>query len=49
MAELEAEARLHYTGTLFLARDFDTYELDATGKLSKLAAADGRVRVAASH
>ena len=35
MAELEAEARLHYSGTLFLAHDFDTYELDAAGGLSK--------------
>ena len=29
MAELEAEARLHYSGKRFLARDFDSYELDA--------------------
>jgi len=35
MAELEAEARLHYSGQLFLARDFDSYELDAAGVLSK--------------
>lgn len=31
MAELEAEARLHYAGQLFLARDFATYELGADG------------------
>lgn len=41
MAELAAEARLHYTGKLFLARDFDTYELDAAGELTKLAAKPG--------
>ena len=35
MAELEAEARLHYSGQLCLARDFDSYELDAAGVLSK--------------
>jgi len=35
MAEVEAEARLHYNGTLFLARDFDTYELNH-GVLAKL-------------
>lgn len=35
MAELEAEARRDYAGTLFLAHDFDTYELDAAGVLSK--------------
>ena len=38
MAELEAEARLHYSGELFLARDFDSYELDAAGGLVKVAA-----------
>ncbi len=38
MAELEAEARLHYSGELFLARDFDSYEIDAAGVLTKLAA-----------
>ncbi|MBG6222916.1 MULTISPECIES: ribonuclease Z [unclassified Janthinobacterium] len=36
MAELAAEARLHYSGELFLARDFDSYELDAAGALTKL-------------
>src|SRR5450830_549444 len=38
MAELEAEARLHYSGELFLARDFDSYELDAAGVLARLPA-----------
>ena len=38
MAELEAEARLHYSGQLFLAHDFDSYELDAAGVLLKVAA-----------
>jgi ribonuclease Z len=28
MAEVEAEARQHYGGTLYLARDLDTYELN---------------------
>jgi len=41
MAELEAEARQHYAGSLFLARDFDTYELDAEGVLNKLPAPAG--------
>ena len=36
MAELAAEARLHYAGTLFLANDFDSYALDAAGLLSKV-------------
>jgi ribonuclease Z len=36
MEELEAEARLHYSGQLFLASDFDSYELDAQGHLEKL-------------
>ena len=35
MAEVEAEARKHYGGNLFLARDFDSYELN-DGTLSKL-------------
>ncbi|HEY0584819.1 MAG TPA: ribonuclease Z [Pseudoduganella sp.] len=35
MAEVEAEARQHYSRTLFLARDFDTYELK-DGVLAKL-------------
>lgn len=35
MAEVEAEARQHYNGKLLLARDFDTYELNA-GTLAKL-------------
>ncbi len=34
MMELDAEARQHYAGTLFMARDFDTYELDAAGQVS---------------
>lgn len=34
MAELAAEARQFYHGTLYLARDFDTYELDAQGVLT---------------
>ena len=34
MAELAAEARQFYHGTLYLARDFDTYELDAEGTLT---------------
>jgi ribonuclease Z len=38
MAELEAEARRHYQGNLFLASDFDQYELGTDGVLSKLAA-----------
>ena len=38
MAEVEAEARQHYRGTLFLARDFDNYELN-DGVLAKLAPA----------
>ncbi|MGK5080294.1 MBL fold metallo-hydrolase [Janthinobacterium sp. HLX7-2] len=45
MAELEAEARLHYSGELFLARDFDSYELDVAGVLTKLAPADGKPRI----
>jgi len=35
MAEINAEARQHYSNTLFLARDFDTYELN-NGVLAKL-------------
>lgn len=35
MAEVEAEARQHYSNTLHLARDFDTYELNE-GMLHKL-------------
>ncbi|WP_426343211.1 ribonuclease Z [Pseudoduganella sp. R-32] len=38
MAEVEAEARQHYSGRLFLASDFDTYELD-DGVLAKMAPA----------
>ena len=37
MAELEAEARQHYAGQLFLAHDFATYELGADGLVHKLA------------
>lgn len=33
--DLEQEARAHYQGTLFLARDLDVYHLDYSGKLSK--------------
>ncbi|NHZ63356.1 ribonuclease Z [Massilia genomosp. 1] len=36
MAELDAEARLHYAGNLFLAEDFASYELDAAGVVRKL-------------
>lgn len=39
MAELEAEARQHYAGNLFLAEDFGTYELDAAGLVRKLKSA----------
>ncbi len=35
MQEVEAEARRHYSGRLFLAHDFDTYEL-SDGVLAKL-------------
>jgi ribonuclease Z len=38
MAELEAEARQHYAGQLFLAEDFASYELDAAGIVHKLGA-----------
>jgi ribonuclease Z len=36
MAELEAEARQHYAGQLFLAQDFASYELGADGIVRKL-------------
>lgn len=36
MAELETEARQHYAGQLFLARDFDSYELDSHGALTQV-------------
>lgn len=36
MAEIEMEARQHYSGNLFLARDFDSYELDNGGVARKL-------------
>jgi ribonuclease Z len=39
MAELEAEARQHYAGQLFLAQDFASYELDADGVVRKIPAA----------
>ncbi|HEX8610710.1 MAG TPA: ribonuclease Z [Telluria sp.] len=39
MAELEAEARQHYAGNLFLAQDFASYELDAAGVMRQLKAA----------
>ncbi len=35
MAEVEAEARQHYAGQLFLASDFDNYELGADGMLKR--------------
>ena len=38
MAELAAEARQHYDGTLFLAQDFDNYELNG-GRLEQLPSA----------
>jgi ribonuclease Z len=38
-AELEAEARQHYSGNLFLARDFASYELGQDGVLRQLPAA----------
>ncbi len=44
MAELEAEGRLHYGGNLFLASDFDQYELDANGLLAKVAERPRRPR-----
>lgn len=37
MAELQAEGRQHYGGNLFLASDFDQYELGTDGVLGKLA------------
>jgi ribonuclease Z len=37
MAHVEAEARAAYDGKLFLANDFDRYELDRQGGLSRLA------------
>lgn len=36
MAELEAEARAHYQGRLFLAEDFASYALDAAGMLRRV-------------
>ncbi|MGZ8288706.1 MAG: ribonuclease Z [Telluria sp.] len=36
MAELEAEARQHYEGQLYLARDFDSYELGADAVVTKI-------------
>ncbi|WP_417615271.1 ribonuclease Z [Oceanisphaera sp.] len=33
--DIAQEARAHYRGTLFLARDLDLYHLDYSGKLSK--------------
>lgn len=44
MAELEAEARQHYAGNLFLASDFDQYELGADGVLARLEAPRRRAR-----
>ncbi|NHZ81930.1 MBL fold metallo-hydrolase [Massilia sp. CCM 8695] len=38
MAELEAEARQHYAGKLFLAQDFASYELDSVGIVRKVPA-----------
>ena len=37
VAELEAEARLHYQGRLFMAHDFASYQLDGDGLLRQLA------------
>ncbi len=36
VADVEAEARAHYSGRLFLARDFDRYELDRAGVLARM-------------
>ncbi len=36
MAELEAEARQHYGGQLYLAQDFDCYQLTPQGELVRL-------------
>jgi ribonuclease Z len=36
VAELEAEARLHYGGRLHMAEDFASYELDADGVLRRI-------------
>lgn len=38
MAELEAEARLHYAGQLFLAEDLASYELDGQGLMQRVSA-----------
>jgi ribonuclease Z len=46
MAELEAEGRRHYHGNLFLASDFDQYELGADGVVTRLAAPKRRQAVA---
>ncbi|MDM0115735.1 ribonuclease Z [Variovorax sp. J22R133] len=35
LAELEAEARSQYPGALWLAKDFDVYDLDAAGVLNR--------------
>jgi ribonuclease Z len=35
MQEIENEARAVYGGQLFLARDFDRYQLDRQGTLSR--------------
>ncbi|MCB1955050.1 MAG: MBL fold metallo-hydrolase [Rhodocyclaceae bacterium] len=37
IGDIEAEARAEYDGALFLARDLDRYELDASGTLQPLA------------
>lgn len=37
MAELEAEARCYYEGNVFLASDFDQYELGTDGMVGKVA------------
>lgn len=36
VAELEAEARLHYSGQLHMAEDFASFELDGAGVLQRL-------------
>lgn len=36
MAELETEARTHYQGQLWMAHDFDVFELDEQGQLHRI-------------
>ena len=35
ISELEAEARQHYAGALYLAQDFDCYRLSHSGELQR--------------